>query len=207
LVATKIWTRSVDEGRAQFARQLEFYAGRVEVEQVHNLVGWREHVRWLEDERDAGRIGRIGVTHYHSSAFDELADALRTRRFDVLQVPYNPWERDCERKLLPFAAELGVAVIAMRPLGGSGQDRRRGISVSEEELADLGVETWPQALLRWALADERVDSVIPATRRPEHARENARAGDGERFTDERRVLVDRIAVRFPRTCNTGGSWT
>ena len=113
----------------------------------------------------------------------------------MLQVPYNPWERDCERKLLPFAAELGVAVIAMRPLGGSGQDRRRGISVSEEELADLGVETWPQALLRWALADERVDSVIPATRRPEHARENARAGDGERFTDEQRVLVERIADR------------
>jgi diketogulonate reductase-like aldo/keto reductase len=195
LVATKIWAQSVDEGRAQFARHLELYGGRVDVEQVHNLVRWREHLPWLERERDAGRIGRIGVTHYQSSALDELADALHTRRFDVLQVPYNPWERDCERELLPLAAELGVAVIAMRSLGGSGQDRRRRIPVAEEELAELGVETWPQALLRWALADERVDSVIPATRRPERARENARAGDREPLTDEQRALVERIAGR------------
>ena len=62
-VATKIWARSVDEGQDQFRRQLAWYGGRVDVEQVHNLVAWRAHLAWLEPERDAGRIGRIGVTH------------------------------------------------------------------------------------------------------------------------------------------------
>src|SRR3954471_18059958 len=37
-VATKIWTRSADEGHRQFDRQLGFYGGRVDLEQVHNLV-------------------------------------------------------------------------------------------------------------------------------------------------------------------------
>jgi diketogulonate reductase-like aldo/keto reductase len=192
-MATKIWARSVDEGREQFRRQLEWYDGRVDVEQVHNLVLWREHLEWLERDRDAGRIGKIGVTHYASSSFRELADALRTRRFDVLQVPYNPWERDAERELLPLAAELGVAVIAMRPLGGSGEDGRRRRNLSREQLDELGVETWAQALLKWALADERIDAVIPATRRPERARENARAGAGPRLTAEQRHLVERLA--------------
>ena len=123
-VATKIWARSVDEGRAQFARQLEWFGGRVDVEQVHNLLLWREQTEWLEGERDEGRIGRLGVTHYQSSAFGELAEALRTRRFDTLQVPYNPHERECERELLPLAQELGVAVIVMRPLGGGSLVRR-----------------------------------------------------------------------------------
>src|SRR5215212_6192276 len=117
VVATKIWTPSVREGRGQLERQLEWF-GRVDVEQVHNLVAWEEHLPWLEKEREAGRIGLIGVTHYGPFAFAELSRALRTRRFDVVQLPYNPWERECERELLPLAAELGVAVIAMRPLGG-----------------------------------------------------------------------------------------
>jgi diketogulonate reductase-like aldo/keto reductase len=193
VVATKIWAHSVEEGREQFARQLEWYGGRVEVEQVHNLVLWREQLEWLEAERAAGRIGRLGVTHYDASAFDSLAEALRTKRFEVLQVPYNPWERDCERELLPLAAELGVAVIAMRPLGGSGEDRRRRVELTPAQRDELGVGSWAEALLRWALADERIDSVIPATSKPERARANARAGDDRRFTDEQRALVERLA--------------
>lgn len=192
-VATKIWASSLEEGREQLRRQLEWYGDRVEIEQVHNLVFWREHLEWLERERDAGRIGRLGVTHYQASAFDELAEALRTGRFEVLQVPYNPWERECEQELLPLAAELGVAVIAMRPLGGSGEDGRRRIELTPEQREELGVGSWAEALLRWALADERVDCVIPATSNPGRARENARAGDGVRFTADQRALVERLA--------------
>jgi diketogulonate reductase-like aldo/keto reductase len=193
LVATKIWANSTEEGRDQFDRQLEWYGGRVEIEQVHNLLLWREHLEWLRAEQSAGSIGKLGVTHYQASAFGQLADALRTEWFQVLQVPYNPWERECERELLPLAAELGIAVIAMRPLGGSGEDRRRRIELTDEQLSELGVESWAEALLRWALGDERIDSVIPATKNPERARANARAGEGPRFTSEQRALVERLA--------------
>jgi diketogulonate reductase-like aldo/keto reductase len=194
IVATKVWAQSLEEGREQFRRQLGWFGGRIEIEQVHNLVLVDEHTEWLERERDAGRIGRLGVTHYAASALPALADALRTGRFEVVQVPYNPWERECEREILPLAAERDIAVIAMRPLGGSGEDRRRRREPSEAELRGLGVETWAQALLAWCLADERVDVVIPATRRPERARENAAAGD-VRLDAEQRALVERIALR------------
>jgi diketogulonate reductase-like aldo/keto reductase len=192
VVATKIWSRSVEEGQAHFARQLEWF-GRVDVEQVHNLVAWREHLPWLEAERDGGRIGKVGVTHYSPSAFAELEQALATGRFETLQVPLNPHERECEERLLPLAAELGVAVIVMRPLGEGHLVQRSPSAAELAPLRELGVETWPQALLKWALSDERVDVVIPATRNPEHARENAAAGEPPWLGPEEQRLVERLA--------------
>jgi diketogulonate reductase-like aldo/keto reductase len=192
MVATKIWAPTVEQGRTQLEHQLTLF-GRVEVEQVHNLVAWREHIGWLEQARDAGSIDRIGVTHYSPFALDELAEAMRSGRFEIVQLPLNPYERAAERVLLPLADELGVAVIVMRPFAegellGHTPDRRE-----LEPLAEFGIETWAQALLKWALSDERVDVVIPATRNPLHAAENALTGAPPWFGSEERSYVEELA--------------
>lgn len=193
VVATKIWTPSVEDGRSQFRRQVEWY-GHVEIEQVHNLVAWENHLPWLKEERAAGRIGRLGVTDHDRGAFAELARAMRTGRFETVQLPYSPQERDSEHELLPLAAELGMAVIVMRPLGG-------GMLVGDdpgaerlEPLREFGVETWAQALLKWVLSDERVDVAIPATSKPARARENAAAGSPPWLGPEERRYVEELAL-------------
>jgi diketogulonate reductase-like aldo/keto reductase len=193
-VATKIWSSTVEDGRAQYEAQRRFF-GRVEVEQVHNLVAWEEHLPWLEEEKAAGRIDRIGVTHWSARSFGELERALRTGRFDTVQLPLSPGEREAEQRLLPVAEELGVGVVVMRPFGGTGAPLvRRAPSDRElEPLGPFGVETWPQALLKWVLSDPRVDLVIPATRHPERARENARAGEPPWLGSEEREYVARLA--------------
>jgi aryl-alcohol dehydrogenase-like predicted oxidoreductase len=190
IVATKIWTPSADEARRQLDDQLRFFGGRVEIEQIHNLVAWQERLAWLEQERDSGRVGLIGATHYQASAFDELARVMRTGRIQAVQVPYNPRQRECEREILPLAEELGLGVIAMRPLGGAGAVIPEPRQTGWEE--ELGVETWAEALLRWALADERIHVVIPATSSPSHAAANARAGTSPPFGGEQRRLVERL---------------
>jgi diketogulonate reductase-like aldo/keto reductase len=196
IVATKIWAPTVGQAREQFERQLRFY-GWVDVEQVHNLVSWRQHVGWLEDERDAGHIRRLGVTHYSTSAFAELEEALETGPFEAVQLPYNPYQRECERRLLPLAAELGIAVIAMYPLGSGRLLLRAPPAYELEPLADFGIDTWPQALLKWAVSDERIDVVIPGTRNPLHAVQNALAGSPPWFGPEERRLVERLAGAEP----------
>jgi diketogulonate reductase-like aldo/keto reductase len=194
-VATKIWASSVEEGRRQYEAQRRFF-GRVELEQVHNLVSWQAHLSWLEAEREEGRIDRLGVTHYAASSFRELERALATGRFDAVQIPLNPRERDAERRILPLAEERGIAVVVMEPFGGTGAPllRRPPAPEALDPLRELGIETWAQALLAWILSDRRVDVVIPATSRPERAAENARAGQVTRLEPEARELIERLAA-------------
>ena len=193
-VATKIWAATVAEGRAQYAAQQRFF-GRVEIEQIHNLASWPDQLRWLVEEREAGRIDRLGVTHYSAHHFGELERALRTGSFDAVQVPLNPFERESEKRILPLAEELGIAVIVMRPLGGTGAPllRRAPDPAQLAPLRPFAVETWAQALLKWCLADPRVDLVIPATSRPDRARENASAGSPPMLGPAERRLVEVLA--------------
>jgi len=192
VLATKIWAESVEEGQEQFENQLRWF-GHVEIQQVHNLVSWEEHLPWLEAERDAGRIDRLGVTHWQASAFSELARALRAGRFSVLQVPYNPLDQESARELLPLAEKLGVAVIVMRPLGDKSRLPNPPPAEELAPLREFGVETWPQALLKWALSDERIAAVIPGTRNPDHAHENGAAGTPPWLGPDERKLVERLA--------------
>jgi aryl-alcohol dehydrogenase-like predicted oxidoreductase len=188
-VATKIWTDDLRAGRAQLARQLEWFGGRVDLEQVHNLVRWREHLDWLEDERARGRIGLLGATHYSPSAFGTLTEVMRSGRIQAIQVPYNPSERDVEREVLPLAQELGLGVVAMRPLGGGGG---LGAGPPAAELRALGVESWAEAVLVWVLSDPRISAVIPATRDPAHLRANARAAEHPGFGRQERRRVEAL---------------
>jgi diketogulonate reductase-like aldo/keto reductase len=193
LVATKVWTSSAAEGRDQAERALRYFAGRVDLYQVHNLVAWRDQLRLLEALRDEGRVSAIGATHYSPSAFDELEEVMRSGRITAVQVPYNPVEREVERRILPLADELGMGVVVMRPFAQRGLLRRRPSGRDLAPLASAGVTTWPQALLKWTLSDRRCHVAIPATSSPEHMAENAAAGTGSWLDEAQRDLVARLA--------------
>ena len=193
IVATKVWTPSTDDGRAQITRALRLFGGRVELYQVHNLVNWRAHLATLEAAQAAGHIGAIGGTHYSAAAFVELAEVMRSGRITFVQVPYNPLERDVERTILPLATDLGLGVILMRPFGQGKLFKRVPAAEALAPLAAFGVTTWAQALLKWGLSDPRCHVAIPATSKPDRMTANAAAGAPPWFGSAERDYVARLA--------------
>jgi aryl-alcohol dehydrogenase-like predicted oxidoreductase len=188
LVATKIWTASAEEGRAQADHALRLF-GSIDVYQVHNLVNVPAQLARLESLKAEGRVRALGATHYQESAFPELIALMKTRRLDMIQIPYNPLRRTAEREVLPLASSLGLGVFVMSPL----QQGILGRNPSAAQLEELGVATWAEALLKWIASDQRVSTVLTATHDLDHVRENARAGEPPFFTPDQRALVVRIA--------------
>ena len=183
-VADKLWTSADAEAERQAERALNWF-GRVDLYQVHNLVGTPARLSLLERLKNEGKVGVIGATHYQASAFDDLADVMRSGRIQAIQIPYNPLQREAEKLILPLAEELGIGVVVMRPFAEGALVRR------QTEFEGL---TWPQALLKWVLSDPRITVAIPATSKPERVRENAAAGDGAWFDDDQRAHVARLAA-------------
>ena len=193
IVATKVWTSDDTEARRQIGFALDVFGGRVDLYQVHNLVRWERRLDELEARRAEGRIAAIGATHYASSAFGELAQVMRSGRIGAVQVPYNPRNRAAEREILPLAAELGLGVIVMQPLGEGSLLRGAPPAAALEPLHRFGVHTWPQAVLKWTLSHPAVTAVIPATSSLAHMVENLAAGSPPWFGPDERQLVEGLA--------------
>lgn len=177
-IATKVWTPGRAAGIAQMQDSEGKLRGKVDLMQVHNLVDVDTHLATLRDWKKAGRIRYIGITHYTSSAYDDLERVLAKGGIDFVQLNYSLAEREAERRILPFAADRGVAVLVNRPLGGGSLFRNVRSKPLPPFAADLGCQSWSELFLKFVVSHPAVTAAIPATSKVEHLRENMRAGVG-----------------------------
>ena len=178
-LATKIWTRGRSEGIAQMEESLRrLRAPRIELMQVHNLVDWKQHLPLLREWKAQGRIRYLGISHYAAAAYGEVEAVLRTESLDFLQINYSLLEQESARRLLPLAAERGVAVIVNRPFAEGALFSRVKDRVLPAEAAALGCASWAQVFLRWILAHPAVTCAIPASGKQAHLEDNMAAGLG-----------------------------
>ncbi|TWO71705.1 aldo/keto reductase [Caenimonas sedimenti] len=178
-IATKVWTTGREAGIAQMERSIRLLrASRIDLMQVHNLVDWRTHLETLREWKAQGRIGYIGISHYTESAYPELEQVMHAAPWDFVQFNYSMAHPGAAQRLLPLAAERGIAVLINLPFGGGKMLK----SLREKPLpgwaAGIGCTTWSQVLLKFVLAQPAVTCVIPGTSDPGHMRLNALAGEG-----------------------------
>ena len=193
-LATKVWTRGRDPGIRQMRQSFRLLdTDVIDLLQVHNLLDYRTHIATLREWKAEGRVRYIGVTHYTERAHDELEAVMRSESLDFVQLNYALDDRGAEDRLLPLAAERGVAVLVNRPYGGGDLLRRLSRRELPSWVAELGCTSWAQVLLKFILAHPAVTCVIPGTGNAAHMRDNAAAGYGPPPTaEQRRLILDAV---------------
>lgn len=196
-LATKVWTTGRQAGIDQMTRSLEaFRTSTIDLIQVHNLVDAATHLRTLAEWKARGTIRYVGVTHYTQSAHAEVERFVRNERLDFLQINYSAVEPEAGRRLLPVAAERGVAVIANRPFGGGDVLRRASDRPLPPWAGEIGCESWAQLLLKWILADPAVTCAIPGTAKLRHLEDNLGAAAGPLPDARQRDAIARAVAEF-----------
>lgn len=185
-LATKVWTSGRERGIAEMRRSAErMKSPALDLIQIHNLVDWRTQLATLREMKAKGQVRYIGITHYTTGSLPELAGILETEPgIDFVQCGYSLATREAEQRLFPACRERKVAVIVNQPFERGDLFRSvRGKAVPGWA-AEFDCASWAQLFLKYLIAEPAVTCVIPATDKPDHMADNAKAGFG-RLPDAR----------------------
>nr|WP_287088394.1 aldo/keto reductase [Mesorhizobium sp.] len=177
--AEKVWTSSAADGPAQIEQSRRLWGvPRFDLVQVHNLVAWETHLETLFAKKADGRIRYVGITTSEGRRHDLFEQIMHAHPLDFVQLTYNIVDREAEERLLPLAAERGMAVIVNRPFRQGALTRQLEGETLPDWAAEIGAGTWAQFILKFILSHPSVTVAIPATTSVEHVRENLLATTG-----------------------------
>jgi diketogulonate reductase-like aldo/keto reductase len=145
---------------------------------VHSLEDVHTQVENLRHWKDSGRVRHIGITTYGGTGYDVVEEFVKQGHVDFIQVDYSVVQTLAEERVIPAAADHGVAVMINSAFGnGAYFSRLRGKALPDWA-AEVECESWAQFSLKYILGQAGVTCVLTATSDPRHMLDNARAGMG-----------------------------
>lgn len=180
-IATKVGRG--DEGVAAALAEMRMSMERLRTEridllQVHNLAGVAQMLPVLREWKQERRIRYYGVTTSFPRQHEPLARLTQREPLDFIQVDYAIDNRAAADRLLPLAADRGVAVLTNLPFGRGRVFQALGNRPIPEWAAELGIRSWAQFALKYVISHPAVTCAIPGTARLAHLADNLGAARG-----------------------------
>ena len=196
-LATKVGSgnRGAAAGIAEMEASLKrLRTDKLDLLMVHNLNGVKEMLPVLREWKDKGRTRYIGMSTSFDRQYDDFAAIMAKETLDFIQVDYAIDNRGAEERILPLAADRGMAVLTNLPFGRGRVFQAFGKKPIPDWAKELGIETWAQFALKFLVSHPAVTVAIPGTARPDYLADNLGAGRGP-MPDEktRQRMADLIA--------------
>jgi diketogulonate reductase-like aldo/keto reductase len=171
--ASKVWTFLKPIGVYQMESSRKLWGiERFDLMQIHNLLDWGTHIETLKEMKAQGRVRYVGVTTSQGWRHGDLETIMRSQPIDFVQFTYNVVDREVEERLLPLAADRGLAVIVNRPFQEGVLIERMMRNPLPPWAGEIDCASWAQVLLKFIVSHPAVTCAIPATRRVDHMEEN-----------------------------------
>ena len=178
-LATKLDRDAIEDGRQRLeASFAALGTRRLDLVQLHNLRGAGTLLPLLREQKAAGRIGHIGITTSSASQYAEMEAIMRREALDFIQVDYAVGNRGAEQRLLPLAADRGMAVLVNLPFGRGAQFRAVGGRPLPAWAAEIDCDSWAQVFLKYVLGNAAVTCAIPGSTQAAHVEDNLGAVRG-----------------------------
>jgi aryl-alcohol dehydrogenase-like predicted oxidoreductase len=180
-LATKVTGPGNDResGEKQIAESMRLlHTDKIDLMQIHNLIGVDQRLPLLREMKQAGRFRYIGATTSFARQYDAFEKLMREQALDFIQIDYSIDSRNIEQRILPLAADRGMAVLVNSPF-------RRGRTLERVQgkplppwTAELEVTSWAQLFLKYLASHPSVTCVIPGTERVQFLVDNMIATHG-----------------------------
>lgn len=178
-IATKVDREDPADVDAQIRdSQRRLQTESFELIQVHNVRYWQTSLPVLREWQEKDLVKYIGITTSRSSQYEELEKAMQAEDMDFVQLNYSLEQRKAAERLLPLAADRGIAVIINRAFGGGRIFGAFGNQPLPDWAQELGISSWAQFLLKYALSHPAATVAIPGMTKARHVDDNFGAGHG-----------------------------
>jgi aryl-alcohol dehydrogenase-like predicted oxidoreductase len=178
--ATKINVRGEAAGRQRIDRCFsQLRTDKIDLIYVHNLVDTEVQLGNLREAKAAGRIRYLGVTTSSDNQYGELEQIMRNHDLDFVQLDYAIDNRSAEARLLPLAADRGMAVVTNLPFGRASLFRVVGDRPLPEWASEFNATTWAQFFLKYNVSHPSITAAIPGTTQLRHLLDNVQGARGQ----------------------------
>jgi aryl-alcohol dehydrogenase-like predicted oxidoreductase len=158
--------------------QRRLQTGTFDLMQVHNLRGTREALAKMREWKADGRIRYIGITTSRGEQYEEFEKVMRGEELDFIQINYSLEQREAAERILPLAADRGVAVMINRAFGGGRIIQAVGEQALPGWAQEFGCQSWAQFLLKYVICHPAVTLSIPGMTKVHHVDDNFGAARG-----------------------------
>jgi len=194
-LATKVRQEEPEDALAEIEGSFQrLQTDHFDLLMVHNLVGIDHKLPVLREMKEAGRIRYLGMSTSFEGQYDDFVAVMEREDMDFIQVDYAIDNRGAEERILPLAADRGMAVMTNLPFGRGRVFEALGDQEIPGWAAEYGIESWAQFALMFAASHPAVTCAIPGTATLEYLEDNLGTARTPRLPDAatRRRMVELV---------------